>query len=246
MRAYALATVIRAFVPMVALVLAPVVGWAQSNPPQPPAAAPIKKPPTPVVHPQGTTHAQKPATSAKPATPAAPAAAPLPIPPPEPPVPPAAGAPAAPTPTPVAKPGVVPPKLPRFESLRSTQVNLRSGPDTHQPIEWVYKRVDLPVQIEREFGNWRAIRDIDGIQGWVSQASLTERRNFIVQGADATMRDEPDDKASAVAILQPGVIGRIRSCRSGSDWCQVQAAGHNGYLRRTQFWGTLPNEEIKP
>ena len=151
-------------------------------------------------------------------------------------------------PAPAAKPSdpnaAPPPKLPRFESLRSNDVRLRVGPGTQLKIDWVYKRAELPVEIEREFGTWRAIRDPDGIQGWVSQANLSTRRTLIVQGADATLRDDPDDKAEAVAILKPGVIGRIRSCAKDSDWCQVKVADHSGYLRRGQFWGTLPNEEI--
>jgi SH3-like domain-containing protein len=152
------------------------------------------------------------------------------------------------TPAPAAKPSdpnaPPPPKLPRFESLRSNDVRLRIGPGNGFRIDWVYKRAELPVEIEREYGTWRAIRDVDGTQGWVSQANLSTRRTLIVQGADATLRDDPDDKAEAVAILKPGVIGRIRSCPKDSDWCQVQVANHSGYLRRGQFWGTLPNEEI--
>ncbi len=152
------------------------------------------------------------------------------------------------TPAPAAKPSdpnaPPPPKLPRFESLRSNDVRLRIGPGNGFKIDWVYKRAELPVEIEREYGIWRAIRDVDGTQGWVSQANLSTRRTLIVQGADATLRDDPDDKAEAVAILKPGVIGRIRSCPKDSDWCQVQVANHSGYLRRGQFWGTLPNEEI--
>lgn len=233
MRASALALVIA--------VMLPAVGWAQTVPPPPaPPARPAKPPP--VVQPHGPAHAQKPP----------PAAAPMPEPPPPPPPPPEPPpAPAATnTPPPVEKPAdpdkppVVPPKLPRFESFRSNEVNLRSGPGTRYRIDWVYKRSDLPVMIEREFEHWRAIRDADGIQGWVNQATLTTRRNFIVQGADATLRDDPDDKADAVAILKVGVIGRIKVCRKDSEWCQVQVAGRNGYLRRTQFWGTLENEEI--
>lgn len=229
MRAFALTLVIG--------LLLPAAAWAQSSAPQPHTAPPVKKHPTPVVQPHGVTHAQKPPA----------AAIPLPTPPPEPPV-----VPAVVAPPPVAKPadggkpGVEPPKLPRFESLRSNEVNLRSGPGTRYKIEWVYKRVDLPVEVEREFEHWRAVRDADGILGWVNQATLTARRNFIVQGDDATLRDDPEDKAEAVAILKPGVIGRIKSCRKDSDWCHVQIPGHSGYLRRTQFWGTLPNEVIAP
>jgi SH3-like domain-containing protein len=217
---------------LVIAVLLPVAVWAQVSPSPPPHA---KKPP-PVVHPHGHTHAQKPPTQA-------PAAV---TPPPEPSITPAVVAPQPPAAKPADpnKPAVIPPKLPRFESLRSNEVNLRSGPGTRYRIDWVYKRVELPVEIEREFEHWRAVRDADGIQGWVNQATLTARRNFIVQGADATMRDDPDDKAEPVAILKPGVIGRIKTCHKDADWCQVQVAGHSGYLRRNQFWGALPAEEI--
>ena len=238
MRAPALVPTLRAILPLVVLVLslalAPVAGWAQ----QPPAAAPVKKHPTPVVQPQGQTHARKPA---------APAAAPAK---PEPPVVPTIAAPvvAPPIAKPAedGKPAAEAPKLPRFQSLRSNDVNLRAGPGVRYRIDWVYKRADLPVEVQREFEHWRLVRDADGIQGWMNQATLTSRRNFIVKGADAKLMDDPKDAAAPVAILRPGVIGRIKSCPKDSAWCHVQITGHSGYLRRTQFWGTLPNEEIAP
>ena len=128
-------------------------------------------------------------------------------------------------------------KLPRFASLRSDDVNMRAGPGTRYRIDWVYKRRDLPVEIEREFDVWRWVRDADGIQGWVHQATLMGRRSFIVQKADATLRSDPSDTASAVAILKPGVIGRIRSCEAASDWCNVQTGSYRGYLRREAVLG---------
>ena len=47
------------------------------------------------------------------------------------------------------------------------------GPGTRYPIEWVYKRRDLPVEIQREFEVWRLVQDPEGIKGWVHQATLT-------------------------------------------------------------------------
>ncbi len=137
-------------------------------------------------------------------------------------------------------------KLPRFASLRSDDVNMRAGPGTRYRIDWVYKRRDLPVEIEREFDVWRWVRDADGIQGWVHQATLMGRRSFIVEKADATLRSEASDSSAAVATLKDGVIGRIRSCEASSDWCNVQAGSYRGYLRREQFWGALPGEAISP
>ncbi len=199
---------------------------------------PPKHKPTPVVQPHGATHAQKPPSKPRPA---APATAP-PAPPPAPPA-----APAAPPRQPEAEPGKgsstgLP--LPRFASLRSDEVNLRAGPGTRYPIEWIYKRRDLPVEIEREFEVWRLVQDPDGIKGWVHQATLTGRRSFIVTGGDATLRREAQDTAAPVAILKPGVIGRIRSCAAASDWCHVQVGDYRGYLRRNQFWGMLPGEAV--
>jgi SH3-like domain-containing protein len=197
---------------------------------------------TPVVSANGSSHPHKPHTAAPPPAPAkpAPAEAPPPAPPATPPAPEAA------KPQDAEKPDSSPAKLPRFASLRADEVNMRAGPGVRYRINWVYKRRDLPVEIMREYDVWRWVRDPDGIEGWMQQATLMGRRTFIVQKADATLRSEPNDTAAAVAILKPGVIGRIRSCEAASDWCNVQAGSYRGYLRRGQFWGVFPGEAVNP
>jgi SH3-like domain-containing protein len=216
------------------------------HPVKPPA--PARRPPvhtikTPIVPAHGPVHPHKPAGAAVPAQASSRQAAP-----PVAPVVPQAETKAAP-PEKAAdpeKPDGGAAKLPRFVSLRSDDVNMRAGPGTKYPINWVYKRRDLPVEIEREFDVWRWVRDADGIQGWVHQATLMGRRDFIVQKTDATLRAEASDTASAVAILKPGVIGRIRSCAAGSAWCEVQTGSYRGFLRRAQFWGVFPDEAVAP
>jgi SH3-like domain-containing protein len=210
------------------LLLAAPAAMAQTTAGKPP----LKQKPTPVLQPHGATHAQKP--KPKPPTAAAPPPAPAPA-PVEPPKPPEAD---------VAKGSNSGLPLPRFASLRSDEVNLRAGPGTRYPIDWIYKRRDLPVEIEREFEVWRLVQDPDGTKGWVHQATLTGRRSFIVTGGDATLRRDAREAAAPVAILKPGVIGHIRSCAAATEWCQVQAGDYRGYLRRSQFWGTLPGEVV--
>jgi SH3-like domain-containing protein len=210
--------------------------------PTPPKAAPRepvrqagKSPP--VVKPRGPTHAQKPPSKTKSAAPTAAAPAPAPA-PPSPPVEPAK------PPASDSKGSATSLPLPRFAALRSDEVNLRAGPGTRYPIEWVYKRRELPVQIQREFEVWRLVQDPDGIKGWVHQATLTGRRSFIVGAGDATLRRDAQDGAAAVAILKPGVVGHVRACQGTSDWCQVQVGDLRGFLRRSQFWGTLAGETV--
>lgn len=135
--------------------------------------------------------------------------------------------------------------LPRFASLRGEEVNLRSGPGTRYPIQWVYKRRELPVEIEREFEVWRLVQDQEGVKGWVHQAVLTGRRTFVITGAERIVRADPKDDAASVARLKVAVIGRIRSCEASADWCQVQVQDYRGWLKRTDFWGSAPGEAIQ-
>jgi SH3-like domain-containing protein len=200
--------------------------------PSPPATAAKPAPSKPSAAKPG-------AAKTAPAKPAAPAAVPATAP--------AAEGPPAPGATPPEPPKgtVTNLPLPRWASLRTDEVNLRAGPGTRYPIDWVYKRRDLPVQIEREFEVWRLVEDQDGIKGWVHQATLVGRRSFIVTGAERSLRGEASDDAAVVAILKPGVIGRIRACAAGAAWCEVQVGDYRGWLKRADFWGTYPGEAVQ-
>ncbi len=135
--------------------------------------------------------------------------------------------------------------LPRFASLKTDDVNLRTGPGLRYPIEWVYRRRDLPVQIEREFEVWRLVADQEGVKGWVHQATLSGRRSFVVAGGEQTVRSAPQDGAAPVARLKPGVIGRLRACDASAPWCEVQVGDYHGWLKRDAFWGAYPGEAIQ-
>ncbi|HYB08116.1 MAG TPA: SH3 domain-containing protein [Alphaproteobacteria bacterium] len=133
--------------------------------------------------------------------------------------------------------------VPRFVSLRSDKVNVRSGPDVSYPIEWVLERKGMPVEIVQEKNNWRKVRDIQGTEGWVNQALLSSRRSIIVTGAVRTLREEARDSARPVARAEPDVIGQLLQCEK--DWCRVEVNGLRGWLRRTEFWGVYPNETVE-
>ncbi|MBW4092971.1 MAG: hypothetical protein HIU82_18005 [Proteobacteria bacterium] len=134
--------------------------------------------------------------------------------------------------------------LPRFAALRSNEVDLRAGPGFRYPIRWVYRRLGMPVEIEREFGVWREVLMPDGTRGWMHEATLNGRRDGIVVGGRHTMRRAAAATAGAVAIVEPGVILRILRCDAGAAWCRVAAASFRGWLPRADFWGTFPGEKV--
>ena len=130
-----------------------------------------------------------------------------------------------------------------FASLRSDKVNLRTGPSADYPIDWVFVRKGLPVEILAAFDTWRKIRDSDGTVGWVHQGMLSSRRSVLVTGATRALRQDPKPDGAVVAELEPGVVARLSRCNPG--WCEVKAHGYSGWLERDQLWGLEAGEVVQ-
>ncbi|NQW11119.1 MAG: hypothetical protein HQ481_14730 [Alphaproteobacteria bacterium] len=132
--------------------------------------------------------------------------------------------------------------VPRFVTLRAKEVNVRTGPGVRYPIDWVFQRPNLPVEVVAEFDTWRKIRDPEGTEGWVHQSMLSGRRTAIVIGATRMIRRTPEASSPAVARVEPGVIGWLESCRR--QWCELDVAGLNGWIHRSHIWGIRVDEAI--
>lgn len=135
--------------------------------------------------------------------------------------------------------------LPRFVSLRSDEVNLRTGPGQRYPIDWIYSRKDLPVEVIAEFEAWRKIRDWQGTEGWVHQTMLQSRRMMVVLGQPRLLRAGDSDGANVVAQVEPGVLGRLLQCPRNRDYCRVEIQHTQGWLRRDEFWGINKGEWLE-
>lgn len=133
--------------------------------------------------------------------------------------------------------------IPRFVTLRSDKVNVRAGPGVQYPVEWVFERKGMPVEVIAEHENYRKVRDVEGTEGWVHQNLLSSRRGIVVSGAIRALRREPRDGASVVARVEPDVVGQLLAC--SGPWCRVEAGGYRGWLKRTEFWGVYPDEKIE-
>lgn len=133
--------------------------------------------------------------------------------------------------------------LPRFASLHSNEINMRTGPGTRYPIEWVYLHEGLPVEITAEFDIWRRVRDWEGSEGWVHKSGLTGRRTLIVTGGLQNVYEDTDEKSAVKAHVEQGAIGQLISCEPA--WCKVKFDDINGYMPKTSFWGVYSNETFK-
>ncbi len=134
--------------------------------------------------------------------------------------------------------------LPRFVSLdrRRLEANVRFGPGKQYPINWVFTRPGVPLEIVAEFDNWRKIKDHEGAEGWVAAQLLSGRRTIMIQGVTRDLRRTADNRARVLLRAEPGVIGDLLEC--GETWCRVEIEGQRGWLQRGEFWGTLPGEAV--
>jgi SH3-like domain-containing protein len=137
--------------------------------------------------------------------------------------------------------------VPRFVSLKSDRVNVRSGPNKDQEVRWVYTRAGMPVEITAEFENWRRIRDWEGAEGWVYHSLLSGKRSAVVV---PTLKDDlvplyasPDAASAQTARLQSGVLGQLKSCNG--TWCQLAGKNFDGWIRQERLWGAYPNEKVE-
>jgi SH3-like domain-containing protein len=137
--------------------------------------------------------------------------------------------------------------IPRFVSLKSDRVNVRSGPNKDQEVRWVYTRAGMPVEITAEFENWRRIRDWEGAEGWVYHSLLSGKRSAVVV---PTLKDEliplyesAERDAPVAASLQPGVLTQIKTC--DGKWCQVSGKNFSGWIVQERLWGAYPNEKVE-
>jgi len=142
----------------------------------------------------------------------------------------------------VERPGRTGLPLPRFVSLRASEVNLRTGPGVRYPIDWVYQRRGLPVEVIDEFKTWRRIRDHEGTMGWVHQTMLDGRRGVLIVDEIGILRRAPEPDAAMVARLEPGVVARLERCET--LWCQVTVERLSGWLPRKAFYGLYPGEVL--
>ena len=133
--------------------------------------------------------------------------------------------------------------IPRFVSIASGEVNMRTGPGQRYPIDWVYTRRGLPVEVIGEYDLWRQVRDIDGDEGWVHKQLLSGRRTALVTADSVLLRDKADPTSPPVLRAGQGVQGVIDRC--DAEWCRMEVDGTRGWVQKDALWGVYPAEVFR-
>lgn len=142
-------------------------------------------------------------------------------------------------------PGTTGLKLPRFVSIkaRAAEVNLRTGPGTRYPVDWVLLRPRWPLEVIAEYEAWRQVRARDGTVGWLHHTMLSGERTAIVAASRVELRRDPAADAATVAIAEAGAVADLRECEGA--WCRLSADSVSGWVPRAALWGVYPDEDVK-
>jgi len=130
--------------------------------------------------------------------------------------------------------------VPRFVTLKSGEVNMRAGPGTEYPVLWQYRRKDLPLRVEAEFGVWRKVVDHEDTTGWMHHSVVSLKRHALVTASSARLYASPDNGAALVAVAERNALLELQSCPT--QWCKVASGDLRGWVARTAIWGLLDGE----
>src|SRR5690606_20181471 len=94
--------------------------------------------------------------------------------------------------------------VPRWLSLKSSEVHARFGPGLDHRILWEYRVSGLPVQVIAETTEWRKICDPEGAVAWVHRSVVSSRRSlFNASDEEIPVRSGRSGTSSVRARLAP-------------------------------------------
>ncbi|AZL16221.1 SH3 domain-containing protein [Rickettsiales endosymbiont of Stachyamoeba lipophora] len=134
--------------------------------------------------------------------------------------------------------------VPRFASIKSGHVNVRTGPNVRYPIKWVFIEKNEPIEVIAEFEQWRKIKDIEAQEGWVHESMLTGKRFAIITSSNTQIiYKNPDITSYKIVKIESKVRVRLDKCKL--DWCRINVNDYQGWIKKDFLWGVYKNEEYK-
>jgi len=136
-------------------------------------------------------------------------------------------------PTPTRQP------VPRWLSLKSSEVRARTGPGLDYRILWEYRAAGLPVQVIAETREWRKICDPEGSVAWVHRSVVSSRRTvFNPSTQELPLRSGRSETAAVRARLAPRALIALDECEDG--WCDLGGRKAHGWAPEAALFGVQP------
>lgn len=122
-----------------------------------------------------------------------------------------------------------------FMSLKSSEVNLRAGPNKNFITLYTYKLKYMPVKVIGEYDKWFNVVDKDGDAGWVSENLVSRIRTIITLHDVQFLYSNYSDVAIPIYRVEKNVIARLVRCKESR--CKVKIGKVKGWLNKSDIWG---------
>jgi SH3-like domain-containing protein len=130
--------------------------------------------------------------------------------------------------------------LPRFMTLKSDKVHMRTGPGMKYPILYVYQKDGMPLRVVREFDVWREVVDLDGERGWMHSSTLSLKRMAMITASGVNVMESDAASAPVIALAEKGAVVELMVC--GADWCRIESGRIRGWIQKRYLWGVFSDE----
>ena len=124
----------------------------------------------------------------------------------------------------------------KFLMLKNNKVNVRYGPSFDYPIKYIYKKIQLPVQLIDKKENFRRIIDHKKNSGWIHISQLRKSKSLITTSSKILFK-KPTKYSKPLAKLDSGRLLSIKKCEK--NWCYVNTDQFSGWIDKTNIWGEV-------
>tara|TARA_B100001778_G_C18495381_1_gene587048 strand:- start:271 stop:720 length:450 start_codon:yes stop_codon:yes gene_type:complete len=124
----------------------------------------------------------------------------------------------------------------KFLMLKNDKVNVRYGPSFDYPIKYIYKKIQLPVQLIDKKENFRRIIDHKKNSGWIHITQLKKSKSLITTSKKILFK-KPTKYSKPVAMLDAGRLLLIQKCER--NWCNVKTDQFSGWVDKVNVWGNF-------
>ena len=121
-----------------------------------------------------------------------------------------------------------------FLMLKNNKVNVRYGPSLDYPIKYIYRKINLPLEVIDRKDNFRKIIDHKKNSGWIHRSQLKKSKSLITTSSKILFK-RPTKFSKPLAKLDEGRLLIIKKCEK--DWCNVRTDNYSGWIEKNNIWG---------
>lgn len=119
-------------------------------------------------------------------------------------------------------------------SVTATVANIRSGPNSDDPVIWQVERYH-PLNIIQKKDSWVLFEDFEGDRGWIHASLLADVHTVVVKKDNCNVRSGPGTDSDVVFTVDKGVPFKV--LEENQQWLRiVHADGDQGWIHRSLVW----------